>query len=125
MTGFGVKESTQGLQSPKKGRVIDLVLLASQTKGDSNFEIEILWRFNQSISLHYKNLLASSSEKETKACLYSLKKESFGVGAKTLVSLIVIAEEEVSSKGALDDEMKDDIGFAVAEVKQFIATILN
>ena len=113
-----------------ENRVIDLVFLSTQTMGDEELELGILKIFNQTAGACLTIILGDIGDgdvasKKLKLQLHTLKGAALGVGAKSIVANILLAEEFFARNGFVEPEMLTNIGFATEEARRFIAKIIS
>ena len=118
-------EQIEGLAPSRPERPIDLVHLAKQCMGDGDLECEILRMYDSTVKTYFGRLQLSSSHDELTLNLHSIKGASGGVGAFAVANLAKAAEVELQAGRPLSPERIDDLGFAIAEVRNFIARMLD
>jgi hypothetical protein len=111
---FDAPES-QRTRTPSKERPIDLVHLATQTKGDKAVETEILQMFARQARGCLQALSTKSDKVEIKAAAQRLRNAAISVGALRVAS----SAELVDSQGANGDTLAS-IASAVLEAEHFI-----
>ncbi len=111
---FEAPES-QHVRTPSQDRPIDLVHLATQTKGDKVVEIEILQMFARQARGCLQALSAKGNKTDIKAAAQRLRNAAISVGALRVAS----AADRVDSKGANADTLAT-VASAVLEAEHFI-----
>lgn len=111
---FDAPESREA-RTPSKDRPIDLVHLATQTKGDKAVEIEILQMFARQARGCLQALSAKSEQAEIKSAAQRLRNAAISVGALRVAS----SAELVDSKGVNNDTLAS-VASAVLEAEHFI-----
>jgi hypothetical protein len=111
---FDAPES-QHSRIPSKDRPIDLVHLATQTKGDKSVEIEILQMFARQARGCLQALSGKADKTEIKAAAQRLRNAAISVGALRVAS----AADLIDSKGADSDSLAS-VASAVLEAEHFI-----
>jgi hypothetical protein len=111
---FEAPES-QHVRTPSHERPIDLVHLATQTKGDKVVEIEILQMFARQARGCLQALSATGDKADVTAAAQRLRNAAISVGALRVAS----AADLVDSKGANADTLAT-VASAVLEAEHFI-----
>ncbi len=111
---FDAPESQQA-RTPSKDRPIDLVHLATLTKGDKAVEIEILQVFARQARGCLQALSTKSDKAEIKSAAQRLRNAAISVGALRVAS----CAELVDSKGVNNDTLAS-VASAVLEAEHFI-----
>ncbi|MDH4439488.1 MAG: Hpt domain-containing protein [Rhizobium sp.] len=103
------------VRTPSHERPIDLVYLATQTKGDKAVEIEILQMFARQARGCLQALSAKAGKTDIKAAAQRLRNAAISVGALRVAS----AADLVDSNGANPDTLAT-VASAVLEAEHFI-----
>ncbi len=111
---FEAPETHHG-RAPSHERPIDLVYLATQTKGDKAVEIEILQMFARQARGCLQALSKKAGKTEAKAAAQRLRNAAIAVGALRVAS----AAELVDTKG-VDADTLATVASAVLEAEHFI-----
>ncbi len=111
---FATPDNLNGL-TPSQQRPIDLVHLASQTKGDKAVEVEILQMFARQARGCLVALTADRGKAEVKAAAIRLRNAAMAVGALRVAA----AADLVETKGANADALAS-VAAAVLEAEHFI-----
>ncbi|MFN3719361.1 MAG: Hpt domain-containing protein [Rhizobium rhizophilum] len=111
---FEAPDNLNGL-TPSQQRPIDLVHLATQTKGDKAVEIEILQIFARQARGCLVAMTGGRSKVEVKAAANRLRNAAMAVGALRVAA----AADLVETKGATSDSMAS-VSSAVLEAEHFI-----
>lgn len=111
---FTTPDNLNGL-TPSQQRPIDLVHLASQTKGDKAVEVEILQMFARQARGCLVALTADGGKVEVKAAANRLRNAAMAVGALRVAA----AADLVETKGANADALAS-VAAAVLEAEHFI-----
>lgn len=111
---FTTPDNLNGL-TPSQQRPIDLVHLASQTKGDKAVEVEILQMFARQARGCLVSLTADRGKVEVKAAANRLRNAAMAVGALRVAA----AADLVETKGANADALAS-VAAAVLEAEHFI-----
>ncbi len=111
---FATPDNLNGL-TPSQQRPIDLVHLASQTKGDKAVEVEILQMFARQARGCLVALTADRGKVEVKAAANRLRNAAMAVGALRVAA----AADLVETKGANADALAS-VAAAVLEAEHFI-----
>ncbi|MBC2773234.1 Hpt domain-containing protein [Rhizobium sp. AQ_MP] len=111
---FEAPDNLNGL-TPSQHRPIDLVHLATQTKGDKALEVEILQMFARQARGCLAALAAQRSKVEAKAAANRLRNAAMAVGALRVAS----AADLIETRGANADTLAS-ISAAVLEAEHFI-----
>jgi hypothetical protein len=111
---FTTPDNLNGL-TPSQQRPIDLVHLASQTKGDKAVEVEILQMFARQARGCLVALTADRGKVEVKAAANRLRNAAMAVGALRVAA----AADLVETKGANADALASVVA-AVLEAEHFI-----
>lgn len=111
---FEAPDNMNGL-TPSQQRPIDLVHLATQTKGDKAVEIEILQIFARQARGCLVAMTGGRSKVEVKAAANRLRNAAMAVGALRVAA----AADLVETKGATSDSMAS-VSSAVLEAEHFI-----
>jgi hypothetical protein len=111
---FTTPDNLNGL-TPSQQRPIDLVHLASQTKGDKAVEVEILQMFARQARGCLVALTADRGKVEVKAAANRLRNAAMAVGALRVAA----AADLVETKGANADALAS-VAAAVLEAEHFI-----
>lgn len=111
---FATPDNLNGL-TPSQQRPIDLVHLASQTKGDKAVEVEILQMFARQARGCLVALTADRGKVEVKAAAIRLRNAAMAVGALRVAA----AADLVETKGANADALAS-VAAAVLEAEHFI-----
>ncbi|MBX9469084.1 Hpt domain-containing protein [Rhizobium rhizophilum] len=111
---FEAPDNLNGL-TPSQQRPIDLVHLATQTKGDKAVEIEILQIFARQARGCLVAMTGGHSKVEVKAAANRLRNAAMAVGALRVAA----AADLVETKGATSDSMAS-VSSAVLEAEHFI-----
>ncbi len=111
---FEAPDNLNGL-TPSQQRPIDLVHLATQTKGDKALEVEILQMFARQARGCLVALTGERSKAEVKAAANRLRNAAIAVGALRVAS----AADLIETKGANADTLAS-VSAAVLEAEHFI-----
>ncbi|MCZ8180607.1 MAG: Hpt domain-containing protein [Rhizobium sp.] len=111
---FEAPDNLNGL-TPSQQRPIDLVHLATQTKGDKAVEVEILQMFARQARGCLVALTGERSKVEVKAAANRLRNAAIAVGALRVAS----AADLIETKGANVDTLAS-VSAAVLEAEHFI-----
>lgn len=111
---FSAPETLGGL-TPSQQRPIDLVHLATQTKGDKAVEVEVLQMFARQARGCLQALSGERDAGEVKAAAQRLRNAAVAVGALRVAS----AADLIEMKGATPDTLAS-VASAVLEAEHFI-----
>lgn len=111
---FEAPDNLNGL-TPSQQRPIDLVHLATQTKGDKAVEVEILQMFARQARGCLVSMTSARNKVEAKAAANRLRNAAMAVGALRVAS----AADLVDTKGATADSLAS-VASAVLEAEHFI-----
>ena len=111
---FEAPDNLNGL-TPSQQRPIDLVHLATQTKGDKAVEVEILQMFARQARGCLVALTGERSKAEVKAAATRRRNAAIAVGALRVAS----AADRIDTKGANADTLTA-VSAAVLEAEHFI-----
>lgn len=111
---FEAPDNLNGL-TPSQQRPIDLVHLATQTKGDKAVEVEILQMFARQARGCLVSMTSARNKVEAKAAANRLRNAAMAVGALRVAS----AADLVETKGATADTLAS-VASAVLEAEHFI-----
>lgn len=111
---FEAPDNLNGL-TPSQQRPIDLVHLATQTKGDKAVEVEILQMFARQARGCLVSMTSARDRVEVKATANRLRNAAMAVGALRVAS----AADLVETKGATADSLAS-VASAVLEAEHFI-----
>lgn len=111
---FEAPDNLNGL-TPSQQRPIDLVHLATQTKGDKAMEVEILQMFARQARGCLVAMTAGHSKVEVKAAANRLRNGALAVGALRVAA----AADLVETKGATVDSLAS-VASTVLEAEHFI-----
>ncbi len=111
---FEAPDNLNGL-TPSQQRPIDLVHLATQTKGDKAVEVEILQMFARQARGCLVSMTSARERVEVKAAANRLRNAAMAVGALRVAS----AADLVETKGATADSLAS-VASAVLEAEHFI-----
>lgn len=115
----------RGQAAPRPMRPVDLVHLAKQCQGDETLEHEILGLFDTTLQTYFARLELAEDRDDLALILHSIKGAASGVGAWALADLVRSCEAEMRSGRPLSSERIADLGMAIAEVRTFIARMLD
>lgn len=111
---FETPDNLNGL-TPSQQRPIDLVHLATQTKGDKAVEVEILQMFARQARGCLVSMMSDPGKTEVTAAANRLRAAAMAVGALRVAS----AADLVETKGANADSLAT-VASAVLEAEHFI-----
>jgi hypothetical protein len=111
---FEAPDNLNGL-TPSQQRPIDLVHLATQTKGDKAVEVEILQVFARQARGCLVSMTSARNKVEVKAAANRLRNAAMAVGALRVAS----TADLVDTKGATADSLAS-VASAVLEAEHFI-----
>ena len=111
------------ISNPSNSCAIDLVFLSSQTMGDYALELEVLTLFDQSAKKYQRLIENNENSNHLPIYLHSLKGAAAGVGAKSIVEIISLAQQKLEKTGSLKPEMISDILFAISSAREYIAQL--
>lgn len=111
---FESPDNRNGL-TPSQQRPIDLVHLATQTKGDKAVEVEILQMFARQARGCLVGMAAGRSKVEVKAAANRLRNAALAVGALRVAA----AADLVETQGATADSLAS-VASSVLEAEHFI-----
>ena len=111
---FEAPDNLNGL-TPSQQRPIDLVHLATQTKGDKALEVEILQMFARQARGCLVALTGDRSNTEIKAAANRLRNAAIAVGALRVAT----AADLIETKGASADALAS-VASSVLEAEHFI-----
>ena len=124
VTSFSVGKSTAYVRAAWR-RPIDMAHLAKQALGDWGIELEVLRVYDDLLESYGARVGAIDGAAETRRALYMIRGASSGVGAWGIRDRAASAEAELARAGALDTETVADLAMAIAEVRLFIAEMVE
>ncbi|MDB5505452.1 MAG: Hpt protein [Devosia sp.] len=123
-TRFSVGQSTAYVRAAWS-RPIDMGHLAKQALGDWGIELEVLRVYDDLLESYGPRVGTVDDAAETGRALYMIRGASSGVGAWGIRDFAAGAEAELAEVGILGMETVADLAMAIAEVRMFIAELVE